>query len=69
MQRVAGGEPGCRGGWEALTVDDHSDVPEIDLTPGLDTSLAAVLPLIRLAHSHDLKVVVGQHLEPVFSSR
>lgn len=40
-----------------LTVDDHLDHPEVDLSPGQDSSLAGVRALVVLLDAANLKAV------------
>ena len=46
-----------------LTVDDHPDGPEVDLSARHDAGLARVGALVRLLDAADLEVVVGQDLK------
>lgn len=46
-----------------LTVHDDLDYPEVDFSPGHDTSLAGVHALIGLLDAADLQVAVFHHAE------
>lgn len=46
-----------------LTVHDDLDYPEVDFSPGHDTSLAGVHALIGLLDAADLQVAVILHPE------
>ncbi len=41
-----------------LTVNHQYDVPEVDLSPGLDSGLAAIHSFVCFSYSLDLQIVV-----------
>ncbi len=41
-----------------LTINHQDDVPEVDLSPGLDSGLAAIHSFICFSYSLDLQIIV-----------